>query len=113
MLTFRQLRDCEGYYYNVTTGEILRNVGPGEARCWREGSWDETMATGNIDAPQFELLTQDVMTPLTEVRDLVMKRYEHPAPHFLNRQAAFQPDGSVVTEEAPNPLPASEGAEGE
>ena len=101
MLTFQEIRECEGYYYNVKTGDILRNVGPGDARCWREGSWDETAATAEPDVPEFELLTTDVLVPLQTVLEEAACRYGGNTPvRVLNRQTARQLEGGVVTEEA-------------
>lgn len=101
MLTFRQIQNCEGYYCNVQTGEILRNVGPGDTRCWSEGSWNETGATADTDDAQFELLSTDVQASLESIRQQVANKYGRSAPdRLLNRQTAVQPDGTVVTEES-------------
>ena len=100
MLSFREIQNCEGYYYNVQTEELLRNVGPGETRCWTEGSWRDTVAATDPDTPQFELLTPDVLMPLQAVQRLVADRYSRTAARLINRQTAVQPDGSVITEEA-------------
>ena len=108
MLTFRELQNCEGYYYNVTTGEVLRNVGPGETRCWIGAAWDTTAATDGLDVAQFELLTPDVLMPLVTIERMVVERYGRPAPdHLLNRQTALQPDQRLLTEETPSHLTGS------
>ena len=111
MFSFREIQNCDGYYYNVRTGEVLRNVGPGDRRCWLEGSWRETTAVGDLEAPEFELLAEDVTTPFATVQRLVAEKYAQPACHVLNRQTAVQPDGGTITEEAPSPLPCSESSE--
>ena len=77
MLTFRQVRDRKGYYYNVETGEILLNVGPGQTHCWSAGRWQTTGAgaTDDQDKPVFEILTPDVLASITSVFALVPERH--------------------------------------
>lgn len=104
MLTFREIQSCEGYYYNVETGDILRIVGPGETRCWSEGSWKETDFTTDVDARQFELVANDVLVPFETIQGYIASKYGRGAPErLLNRQTAIQPDGRVITEEAETP----------
>lgn len=101
MLTFRQIQNCEGYYYNRETGQILRNVSNGNSTCWSGGAAEETFVTEDRDAPQFELLTTDVSLPLDSVVRLAEEKYGPlPPAGFLNRQTATQIDGNVVTQEA-------------
>ncbi len=100
MLTFRDIQNCEGYYYNVETGDILRNVGPGQTGCWAEGSWVKVNPDHGLDVPQFELVTADVAISFEAVQREVDKKFGHSAGRFINRQTAVQPDGAVVTEEA-------------
>lgn len=101
MLCFRQTQNCEGDYYNTRTGEILRNVGPGQTRCCWEGAWDETAATGEPDAPQFEPLTKDVLAPIQAVLQEAACRYGGNATgRVLNRRTARQPEGGMAAEDA-------------
>lgn len=105
MLTFREMKNCEGYYYNTKTGEILRNVGPGETRCWRGEEWQKSVGEDEPDPPRFELLTPDVLTSFASVKRLVAERYGEPqAVQLINRQTAVQPDGELLTEEAESRL---------
>jgi hypothetical protein len=111
MLSFREIQDCEGYYYSPKTGDLVRVVGPGTDRCWAEGSADETAAVADADEPQFELVTADMMTPIEAVRREVTRRYPGASPgRLLHRQTAAQPDGRLLTQEAPIRLPGSPGA---
>ena len=106
MLTFREIQNCEGYYYNRVTGDVLRNVGPGLSCCWSEGVWEETGVTSEPDAPQYEWLTGDVMLPFVLVEQEVLSRYGGPqSGRVVNRQTAVQPDGGLRTEEASTSLP--------
>ena len=100
MLTFRDIQNCEGYYYNVETGDILRNVGPGPACCWSEGSWVKVSLDHRLDVPQFELITADISASFEEVQREAEKKYGRSDGRFIHRQTAVQPDGAVVTEEA-------------
>lgn len=101
MLTFRELQNCEGYYYNVERDELLRNVGPGEARCWAGSSWEATETVDDLDEPRFELLTEDVLMPLAAVQRLAAVRFGGlPADRLINRQTAAQSGGRLLTEEA-------------
>ena len=100
MLTFRDIQNCEGYYYNVETGDILRNVGPGQTCCWAEGSWVKVSSDHGLDVPQFELVTADISASFEEVQREAERKFGHSAGRFVNRQTAVQPDGGVVTEEA-------------
>lgn len=109
MLTFREILSCEGYYFNLKSGDILRNVGPGETRCWSEGSWT-AVSEGDLDVPRFELLTADVTAPFADVEGEAAGRYGRAASgRIVQRQTAVQPGGAVVTEQAefqPAPPPA-------
>ncbi len=100
MLTFRDIHNCEGYYYNVETGDILRNVGPGQTHCWTEGSWAKVSPDRGLEVPQFELVTADISASFGEVQRKAENKYGRAAGRFVNRQTAVQPDGAVVTEEA-------------
>lgn len=100
MLAFRDMHNCEGYYYNVKTGDILRNIGPGQTSCWGEGSWIKMTADQDLDVPQYELLTSDISASFEEVQREAERKYGPSAGRFVNRQTAVQPDGVVVTEEA-------------
>ncbi len=100
MLTFRDIHNCEGYFYNVETRDILRNVGPGQTHCWTEGSWARVNPDRGLDVPQFELITADISASFEEVQQEVEKKHGGSAGRFINRQTAVQPDGAVVTEEA-------------
>jgi len=101
MLTFREIQTCEGYYYNPRTGDILRNVGPGQTLCWPEGSWTRQGANTDLDVPQFELLTADVTVPFPDIEREVVRRFGHASSgRILLRQTAVQAGGEVVTEEA-------------
>ncbi len=75
MLTFREVQNCEGYYYDTRTADVLRNVGPGETRCWSGGNWCETGVTDEPNDPRFELLTPDVLLPFAEVERLASARH--------------------------------------
>jgi hypothetical protein len=100
MRTFRDIQNCEGYYYNVETGDILRNVGPGQTGCWAQGSWVKVSPDRGLDVPQFELVTADISAPFEAVQREIELKYGRAAGRFINRQTALQPDGTVVTEEA-------------
>lgn len=100
MLTFRDIQNCEGYYYNVETGDILRNVGPVQTGCWAEGSWIKVSPDRGLDVPQFELITADISASFEEVQREVEKKHGGSVGRFINRQTAVQSDGAVVTEEA-------------
>lgn len=100
MLTLRQILDCEGYYYNVRTGDILRNIGTGEARCWTKGSWTTLDPSIDLSLPQFELISMDVALSFETVQHLINQKYGPSIPRrFINRQTARQADGNVITEE--------------
>jgi hypothetical protein len=100
MLTFPDIHNCEGYYYNVEKGDILRNVGPGQTGCWAPGSWVKVSPDRGLDIPQFELVTADISASLEAVQREIEQKYDRAAGRFINRQTAVQPDGAVVTEEA-------------
>ena len=101
MLTFRELNSCEGYYYDVTTGDILRNVGPGQSHCWSEGSWVSLDAGVELDSPRYELLTTNVSVAFATVQRLAAEKYGlAPSGYVINRQTAIQPGGDIATEEA-------------
>lgn len=101
MLTMGQVLDCEGYYYNVQTGDILRNVGTGMAQCWAQGSWKSVDTTAQSEDTPFEVLTPDVSMPFEKVQRLVNDTYGPRTPRrIINRQTARQADGHVITEEA-------------
>lgn len=100
MLTFRDIQNCEGYYYNVETGDILRNVGPSQTGCWTEGSWVKVTPDHDLDVPQYELVTADISASFQEVQREAERKYGHSVGRFVNRQTAVQADGVVVTEEA-------------
>ena len=106
MLMFRELNSCEGYFFDVTTGDILRNVGPGQSHCWSEGSWINLDAGVELDSPRYELLTTNVSVPFTAVQRLAAENFGHaPSGHVINRQTAIQPGGDVVTEESTTLIP--------
>lgn len=106
METFRQVQACEGYYYDIQTGDILRNVGPGSVQCWREGSWLTTERLQEWDESRFELLTRDISVPFGEVKQLAESRFPGGVSGtIVNRQTARQPDDSLITEEAASHLP--------
>jgi len=108
MRTFRNILNCEGYYYNVQAAEILRNVGPGQTRCWSAGSWVELDPGFDLDTPQFEMLTSDISIPFEVIRREVAKKFgASAAPRMMNRQTAVQPDGTIITEEAKMSLSAA------
>ena len=101
MLNLGQILNCEGYYYNLRTGDVLRNVGTGEAHCWAQGSWIPLDQSGQMDLPQFELITSDVSMPFEKVQRVITDKYGPLASRrFVNRQTVLQTDGSVITEEA-------------
>ena len=100
MLTFRDIQNCEGYYYNLETGDILRNVGPDQTGCWAQGSWVKVSPDHGLDVPQYELLTADISATFEEVQREAATKYGQSAGRFIHRQTAVQPDGAVVTEEA-------------
>lgn len=101
MRTLRQILDCKGYYYNVRTGDILRNIGTGEARCWTEGSWTTLDPSIELDLPQFELISTEVALSFETVQHLINEKYGPSVlRRFINRQTALQADGNVITEEA-------------
>lgn len=97
--TFHEIRNCEGYYFDTLTRSIVRIVGPGPARCWREGSTEETELEGNPDGPRFVLLSTDVLAPLATIRRDAKARYGAVG-GVVNRQTAIEESGDVVTEEA-------------
>src|SRR5438034_9454529 len=96
MLTFRQIQQCEGYYYNLQTGEIIRNVGPGENRCWRESSWRESKLPAEMDRPQFELLTTDVLMPFEAIQRKAADRHRR---YGRTVGIVILPDGRSLNEE--------------
>ena len=101
MLTLGEILNCEGYYYNLRTRDVLRNVGTGEAHCWAHGSWVPLDGSVQINLPQFELITPDVSMPFEKVQRLVTDTYgPQTSRRIINRQTARQADGQVVTEEA-------------
>lgn len=101
MLTFREIQDREGYYYNRRTGDLLRVVYLGRAGCAPGASWPDTLAADDPDDPQFELVTPDVLTALAEVQRAVAERYGAAGSgRLVSRHTAVQPDCRVVTEEA-------------
>ncbi len=100
MLTFRDIHNCEGYFYNVETRDILRNVGPGQTHCWTEGSWAKVDPDHGLDVPQYELITADISASFGEVQREAENKYGQSAGRFIHRQTAVQLDGAVVTEEA-------------
>jgi len=104
MLTFREIQNCEGYYYQVRSGSVWRVVGPGEASCGAGGSGEPPSLVEAQDTPEFELLTSDVNVPFAAVQRQVQERYGCGPTEFHNRQTARQPDGSMVTEEAETEL---------
>lgn len=100
MRTLRQILECEGYYYNVQTGEIFRNIGTGGARCWTESSWTTLDSSIELDLPQFELISTDVSLPFVTLQHLINEKYDSSVSRrLINRQAALQADGDVITEE--------------
>lgn len=100
MLTFRDIQNCEGYYYNVETGDILRNVGPGHTGCWAEGSWVKVTPDHSLDVPRYKLVTADISASFEGVQREAERKYGQSIGRFVQRQTAVQPDGAVVTEEA-------------
>lgn len=62
MLSLRDLQQAEGYYVNVRTGELIRNIGPGYLRSWSwtHASWEKLPASWDWNDLQFELLTTDL-----------------------------------------------------
>ena len=100
MLTFRDIQNCEGYYYNVETGDILRNVGPGQTGCWAEGSWVKVTPDHSLDVPRYKWVTGDISASFEGVQREAERKYGHSTGRFVQRQTAVQPDGAVVTEEA-------------
>ncbi len=108
MLTWGQILTCEGYYYNLQTGDVLRNIGTGNASCWTQGTWIPLDASGQTDETPFELITPDVSLSFEKVQQLVTDKFG-PLTSFriINRQTARQADGHVITEEASIMLNAS------
>ena len=106
METFRQVQACESYYYDIQTGDILRNVGPGSVRCWREGSWRTRERLQEWDESRFEFLTRDISVSFAEVEQLAESRFPgRESGTIVNRQTARQPDHRLFTEEAVSHLP--------
>jgi hypothetical protein len=83
MLTFRAIQNCEGYYYNVETGDILRNVGPGQIHCWTEGSWAKINLDRGLEVSQFELVTADISASFEAVQREIKQKYDRVAGRFI------------------------------
>jgi len=97
--TFQEIRHSEGYYLDLETSDLLRNVlsedyGGGATPPW-------TDALGDPVAARFVLLTEDVLLPLEAVQRLAVARFGGARPsRLINRQTAAQPEGGLRTEVA-------------
>ena len=100
MLTLSAIADCEGYYLDTETGDILRIVRPQPEQCDQDamGQGDDTGAS--LTVPRFERLSGDVTLPLDRIIEEGAARFGRPlSGRIVNRQTARQPDGSLVTEQ--------------
>jgi hypothetical protein len=101
MLTWGEATECEGYYLDTQSGDILRNVKSVPHSCNHEGAWQAGGHEGQPDVSRFEGLDEDVTTPLETIRQRAEARFGRPlSGRIINRQTAMQPNGVVVTEES-------------
>jgi hypothetical protein len=101
VLTLSEVAACEGYYLDVETGDILRNVGPAPNACSAAGSFQDVALDALPDVPRFEQIGDDVTLPLETVVQRAAERLGRtPSGRIVNRQTAIQPDGILVTEES-------------
>jgi hypothetical protein len=101
MLTWGEATECEGYYLDTHSGDILRNVKSIPHSCENEGVWQADDHKGQPDVSRFEPLDEDVTTPLETIRQRAEARLGRPlSGRIINRQTAMQPNGVVITEES-------------
>ena len=101
MLTLREVAACEGYYIDIVTGDILRNVRPEQGECDQDAPEQNRDAETSPDVPRFDRLSEDVTASLEEVIAAGTACFGRPlSGRIINRQTAMQPDGVTVTEES-------------
>lgn len=102
MMTWDEVIVCEGYYREVETGAILRNVLPEPRLCSDDVSGRNAPPDGLPANSRFERIGGDVTLPLKTIIRLAQDQFGAPPGRlvrFINRQTAVQPDGSLITEE--------------
>ena len=98
MMTLAEVADCEGYFLDTDTSDILRNVGPHSPN---SGSEQGVVLDALPDIARFAQIADDVTVPIETVQKMAAQILGRPASgRVVNRQTAAQPDSTIVTEEA-------------
>lgn len=101
MLTASEVVQCEGYFLELESGDLLRNVLPEPDQCENDHGGPDAELTAFPAEARFERISGDVTLPLEEITAIAEKQFGRAlSGKIINRQTAAQPDGTLVTEEA-------------